>query len=226
MPRFDGGQAGQWWRTRDQADPGLVDYYWQSRTAPARRAIAETIAGLDGESLLEVGCHAGANLWAAAQVRPFARLAGTDLSPTVLAEAGRRLAAASLLVELKTAAATDLTFDDKSFDIGLTSVTLVCVGQEEIDASLDEIIRVTRQWLVLCEPWSDEPDDRPDLYPETTYWIRNYRRLLAGRAELVAVHHLPREHWIGHLDSISVFRLPEAPQPRRTSPIASIPGAA
>jgi hypothetical protein len=62
MPRFDGPHAKQWWRIRDQTDAGLSGFYWRSRNAPARRAIAETVAALDGNSLLEIGCHAGPNL--------------------------------------------------------------------------------------------------------------------------------------------------------------------
>lgn len=220
MPRFDTGHAKQWWRTRDQTDPGLLEFYWQSRHAPARRAIAEAIEGLDGHSLLEIGRHAGANLWAIGQVRSLDRLAGTDLSPTVLAEARRRLVSEGQTAELVLASADALPFADKSVDIALTSVMLVCVGPEAIDASLDEILRVTRRWLVLCEPWSEREDEHPDRYPEMTYWIRNYRALLEGRAELVSVRHLPPEHRIGHLDSIAVFRLP----PDRAGDCISPPG--
>lgn len=207
MPRFDDGQARAWWRTRDLSDPGLVEFYWQSRHAPARRAIAEAIEGLDGRSLLEIGCHAGANLWAVSQLRSFERLAGTDLSPTVLTEARRRLAAEGLPVGLTVASADALPFANKSFDIALSSVMLVSIGPEAISASLDEILRVTRRWLVVCEPWSERQRGYPDRHPETTYWIRNYRALLQGRAELASLRHLPPEHRIGHLDSIAVFRL-------------------
>lgn len=35
MPRFDDGHARQWWRTRDQSDAGLVDFYWQSQIGRA-----------------------------------------------------------------------------------------------------------------------------------------------------------------------------------------------
>jgi hypothetical protein len=211
MPRFDGTQAKQWWRVRDQTDAGLSDFYWQSRNAPARRAIAETVAALDGNSLVEIGCHAGPNLWAIGQMRSFERLAGTDLSRTVLHEARQRLAGAGLAAELAEAAADALPFADKSFDICLTSVTLVCVGPEAIESSLDEIVRITRTWLVLCEPWSDAPEDRPDYYPNTTYWIRNYRARLRGRAELVSVRRLPPAEHIGHLNSISIYKLLPAP---------------
>jgi hypothetical protein len=214
LPHYDGRQAKQWWRTRDRDEAGLTEFYWQSRQAPARRAIAEAVAALDGDSLLEIGCHAGPNLWAIGRTRAFDRLAGTDLSPTVLAEARSHLAAAGLTGALAVAAADALPFADKSFDICLTSVTLVCAGPETIDASLDEIVRVTAKWLVLCEPWSEQPRDRPDYYPNTTYWIRNYRAHLRGRAEMVSVRHLPREDHIGHLDSISIYKLlPERAPP-------------
>lgn len=125
----------------------------------------------------------------------------------MLAEARRRLAAEGQTAELVLASADALPFADKSVDIALTSVMLVCVGPEAIDASLDEILRVTRRWLVLCEPWSERKGEHPDRHSETTYWIRNCRERLEGRAELASVRHLPPEHRIGHLDSIAVFRL-------------------
>ena len=157
--------------------------------------------------LLEVGSHAGANLWAVGQHRSFDRLAGTDLSPTILAEARRRLVAESLSVGLTVASADALPFADKSFDIALTSVMLVCIGPDAIDASLDEIVRVTRRWLVLCEPWSERRADEADYHPDATYWIRNYRARLEGRADLTSLRHLPREHRIGHLTASPFFKL-------------------
>jgi ubiquinone/menaquinone biosynthesis C-methylase UbiE len=106
--------------------------------------------------------------------------------------------------------AAGLPFDDKSFDISLASVTLCCIGPEEIERSLAEILRVTRRWIVIAEPFDDNPkhgtpEGSPDCYPNTTYWIRNYAVLFGDRAKLRSVRYIEQEHQMGHIRSVMVF---------------------
>lgn len=211
-PSFDGDHSQRFWTTRDDADPSY-EAYWATRDNLARNAVGAAVAALPGDSLLEVGVHAGANLWAAAQRKNFARLAGTELSTPVLAYARKTLPEAlGQPVELVQAAADNLPFPDKCFNVVLSSVMLVCIGPEAIEASLNELVRVCRGHLVLAEPFSDSPSEatpagRLDPYPNTAYWIRNYAGLLAGRADLVSVQKLPPEVNMGHLDSITVLKV-------------------
>lgn len=113
-------------------------------------------------------------------------------------------------VELLEAAADNLPFGDSDFDIVLVCAVLLCVGPDDISKSLDEIMRVTKRWLVLCEPFKDDPRHAselgdPEFYPNTTYWLRNYAGLLEGRAKLVSIRALERIHQLGHLRNVLVF---------------------
>lgn len=210
--RFDGEHSKQWWRTRDEQQSS-AEGFWNQREHPARTAIGEEIAKLDGSSLLEVGCHAGPNLWAVTQRKLFDRVAGTEISPTILSYAKDTLPhRLGRSVDLREAYCDDLPFADGEFDITLLSVTLCCIGPEEILQSLDEVLRVTRRWIVIAEPFDDDPDHGtplglPDNYPNTTYWIRNYAALLKGRASLASVRHLEAQHQMGHIRSVMVFQI-------------------
>lgn len=211
--KFDGEHSRTWWATRDDHGESTAPGYWAQRTFPARRALADAVAALDGSSLLEVGCHAGANLWAADQVKRWSKMAGTELSSTVLTFARQNLPTSLICpVEIVQARADDLPFPDDSFDVILTSNLLSCIGPLDIEKSLAELCRVSKRWLVLGEAIELDrryatPEGREDPYPNTMYWIRSYDGLLKGRAERRNVITLPAEWHIGHLNSISIFEL-------------------
>ena len=87
-----------------------------------------------GKDVLEVGCGTGLIL---RRIDPVARKAvGIDMSPGMLELARQR----SLRVEV--ASATDLPFDDGSFDLTYSFKVLAHV--EQIDTALSEMARVTR----------------------------------------------------------------------------------
>jgi ubiquinone/menaquinone biosynthesis C-methylase UbiE len=136
---------------------------------------------------------------------------GTELSLPVLNFARRTLSAAlGREVGLLEAAADHLPFKDAAFDVVLVSAVLLCIGPRDIAPSLAEILRVAKRWIVLAEPFDDDPmhatsDGVPDYYPNTTYWIRNYIGLLEARARFVRVRHLDKADQIGHLRSVLVF---------------------
>jgi len=208
-PQYSGAHSKNWWMTRDNAEKSSANAYWDGRDAAARRLMAQIVGSLDGNSLLEIGCHAGPVLWAVSQGRNFSRLAGTELSPTIL-EFARETLPKSLGrdVELVQASADNLPFTDKSFDIIVTNLVLSCIGPDDIGPSLSEILRVGRRYLVFGEPQGASIQrDREDRYYETTYWIRNYARMLEGKARLLQRHEVRKDIRIGHLDEIAVFEI-------------------
>jgi len=213
--KFDGAHSRRWWATRDNTGTSTAHGYWESRTHPLRTAIGRTLATLGARSLIEIGCHAGMNLWSAAQFQSWDRIAGVELSNTVLTFTRDVLPKSiSQTVELEQANANHLPFSDKSFDVALTAGTLVCIGPDSIESSLSEILRVTRQWIVMVEPIEIDPRfataaGREDPYANTMYWIRNYAGLLEGRAELRSLTPLRKEQQMGHLNSIAVFEIIE-----------------
>lgn len=211
-PKFDGAHSRQWWATRDNAASSAPGY-WEKRHHPLRTEIGRTLSTLSASSLLEVGCHAGMNLWSATQFQRWDRLAGIELSAVVL-DYAREVLPVELGcgVELMQASADNIPFSSNSFDAVLTAGTLVCIGPEEIEAALSEICRVSRRWIVLVEPIEIDARfataaGREDPYPNTMYWIRNYAGLLEGQATLTSLVPLPRHQQMGHLNSIAVFEL-------------------
>jgi ubiquinone/menaquinone biosynthesis C-methylase UbiE len=212
-----GAHSEQWWKTRDEGKRSSDEDYWAHRTHASRTKIAEVVSLLDGNSLLEVGCHIGPTLWAIAQKKQFDRLAGTELSPSILEKAKARLPEAlGRPVDLLEASASALPFPDKSFDIVVTGAVLVCIGPEDILQSLAEIVRVAKRYLVLCEPFSDDiklanADGKIDPYPNTTYWIRNYAKMLQKDARIISWDRFSEGERAGHLDSVLVLELRDSP---------------
>jgi hypothetical protein len=215
-PAMDGAFSRQFWATRESDNTDWVDGYWASRTKPLRQMTACTVAALDGSRVLEVGAHCGVNLWAIGQKRPFEWLVGVDISAHVV-ERGQRLLAANLSVPhaLHLGSGEDLPFPDHSFDIVLSAGTLVCIGPERIERTLREMLRVARRFIVLVEPLDESEETasaagREDPYPNTMYWIRNYRRMIESMAPGSRRRSLQRVDPTaarGHLNSIEVIEI-------------------
>lgn len=95
-----------------------------------------------GGDLLEVGCGTGLIL---ARTAAFARKAtGVDLSPGMLERARERG------LDVREASATDLPFEDNSFDVAYSFKVLAHV--REIERALSEMMRVVRRGgFVLAE---------------------------------------------------------------------------
>ena len=95
-----------------------------------------------GRDVLEVGCGTGLIL---ERIKPFAgSTKGIDLSPGMLAKAKERG------FDVVEGSATDLPFDNESFDVTCSFKVLAHV--KEIEQALSEMVRVTRRGgVVLAE---------------------------------------------------------------------------
>jgi len=101
-----------------------------------------------GKDVLEVGCGTGLVL---SRIASFARCArGVDLSPRMLDYARERQ------LDVQLASATDLPFEDATFDVACSFKVLAHI--EQIELALSEMARVVRPGgYVLAEfynPWS------------------------------------------------------------------------
>jgi ubiquinone/menaquinone biosynthesis C-methylase UbiE len=112
------------------------------------RAVGLGILGAGpGEHVLELGCGTGSALGPLARaVGGGGRIVGLDMSPGMLREARARLERAGLAdrVELVTADAMSMPFDDMSFDALFAAFTLELFDTPEIPRLLDECRRVLR----------------------------------------------------------------------------------
>ena len=102
-------------------------------------AVGDT--GLDGE-VLELGSGSGAMAGALLERYPTIRLTATDVDPAMRAAASQRLARHGDRAQVRNADATNLPFDDASFDAVVSFIMLHHVIDWE--QALSEIARVLR----------------------------------------------------------------------------------
>ena len=110
-------------------------------TVPVSERLVEAAAIAPGETVLDVATGTGHAALAAARVG--GRTTGIDYVPALLDVARRRAAAEDLDVDLLTAAAEDLPFDDGHFDVVLSAIGVMFSADHQRAAS--ELVRVTRR---------------------------------------------------------------------------------
>lgn len=90
--------------------------------------------------VLEIGCGAGNNLWAAA--REGFRVAGVDASPLAIDAAARRLRDEGLGGDLRVAGFEALPFADRAFDLAIDRLALTCAPRATALDAEGELRRV------------------------------------------------------------------------------------
>jgi len=84
----------------------------------SKRLMLERIALARGQSILDVGCGPGTDLFDMVElVGPAGRLAGLDASEVIIAEARRRAAELRLPINFQVGEAHALPFPDHAFDV-------------------------------------------------------------------------------------------------------------
>lgn len=123
----------------------------------------DTLTGLGATSVLDVGCGYGRYLLVLRTRMQLERLAGVDISPTMI-ETAREFVKAYPDIELQVASATRLPFKHASFDALITYSMMIHLRPEEADAFIEEAKRVGRRWGVFLEssnnpgkPWLNPP---------------------------------------------------------------------
>jgi ubiquinone/menaquinone biosynthesis C-methylase UbiE len=117
-----------------------------------------------GHHVLDVGCGTGDDVRAMAErVYPNGRAIGIDNSEVMIAEAKKRSTGLTLPVEFRVAAASELPFEDGSFDA--TRSERLFQHLDDPKPALGEMIRVTRSGgrvAVLDPDWETVVIDSPD----------------------------------------------------------------
>lgn len=189
-----------------------------------RAVLAEAIAEqYPFDSLLEVGCGYGQLFHVIGAQYPNVRMLGIDPDASRL-DGGRTYLEASGLthVELRQGRAEDLsTVGDKSFDLVVTSASLLYVPPESIEAAVLEFRRVARKAILLLEQHVSRADldrgSKVDAAPgQPAYWLRNYRQILERHfpPDRIYVERVPNPLWTteswnkhGHLVRVDITGL-------------------
>jgi SAM-dependent methyltransferase len=149
------------------------------------------------ESILEVGCASGPNLYRLAKKFPDIKIFGTDINKKAV-KLGRDWFAGQGMgnVEISVSRAEDLrSFLAKSIDIVLTDAALIYISPDRIRKVLKETFRVANKSLIFNE-WNYDLGKEP-LYRD--HWIYNWKELLKEfiTEESIIVTRIPKGLWAG-----------------------------
>lgn len=125
-------------------------------------------------SILEIGCASGPNLYLLSKKFPEVRLYGTDISSHAIGVGRKWFSAQSIKnIQLASSKAEDLKrFPDKSIDIIFTDAILIYIGPDKIGNVIREMVRVARKAIILNERYDDS---EPQSYKD--HWIYDYKSL-------------------------------------------------
>lgn len=177
--------ARDWWaRPREDHAAAWVANYRNSLQVRHRAIIAEAVAGLQAESLLEIGCHCGPNLVRLAKELPGLSCLGLDVNAEAV-KAGTDWASAEGLggrVQLRHGGFPQATaaMDDGCVGVVLSCYTLGYMAPEDLDAVLYECGRLAKRAVILAEPMvldGTGPQGHGNVsgYRE---WVHDYLRAL------------------------------------------------
>lgn len=181
-------------------DDEWVMSYWHSRNRSHRAFLLEKIAAFSPTSILEIGCNCGPNLYLIAKRLPNAEIRGIDINPRAIQKGNELFAQEGISnVRLSVGKADELgQFQDKSFDVVFTSSLLMYIGPDKIKQLIKEMVRITRQALILMERHCFQPQ-RKDRNGLGVYrygsWERDYVALFRQFVPQIHVTKIPEDVW-------------------------------
>ena len=115
-----------------------------TREATFRRALFERAEGQDGQRILDLGCGTGSLALMAKSRHPGTELVGLDADPSILERARSKAEQQGLEITFDRGLATELPYQDGSFDRVLSTLVFHHLGAEGISRTAVEIARVLR----------------------------------------------------------------------------------
>lgn len=178
-----------WWWKQRKLDWRKEYQNWQH---PHRKWIVRALKSFGWQSLIEIGCAAGANLIAIVKEMPGRQLGGVDVNEEAIKVASETLVGGLFRVN----SADDIMLSDKATDVVLSDLCLIYVDPFKIDKYLKEIFRVARNHIVFCEFHTTNPWKRFWLKVRFGYNAYNWSKLLKkhGCYDIVK-YKMPPELW-------------------------------
>ena len=142
------------WSVRHLYDgEGWIESYWRSRNDPHRLFLAEKICKFSSNSVLEIGCACGPNLYQIARRCPKSEIRGIDINPLAIRKGNEWFMHEGISnVKLEVGRVQELEhFADKSFDVVFTDAVLIYISPDEIKQVVKEMLRIGR--VVVMNEW-------------------------------------------------------------------------
>lgn len=162
---------------------------------PHRDIIMMALKSFHWISIWEVGCGAGANLLKIFKEFSNSRqIGGSDINADAVESCRKTFIGGRFHIE----ATENILLSDKSVDVILSDAHLLYAGPFEIQKNLKEMIRVTRNHIVLCELHEKSWFKRMKLRLKTGYNAHDYEKELKelGCYDVRMVK-IPRDYWKG-----------------------------
>ena len=159
---------------------------------PHREMISYALTRFNWISLIEVGVGGGANLMNIMKHFKGKQLGGIDVNVDAIELAQKTFAGGYF----KVGSVDDIMMSDDSADVVLSDMTLIYVSN--IDKAINEIKRIARRHIVLCELHSASFYDRVKLKWTSGYHAYDYKKLLGKHGfEDIQLVKIPPEVWDG-----------------------------
>jgi len=172
--------ATQFWRDRGPLEwARVLPTYWDAVSQPHRAALIKALRAVPRfESIRELGCCAGTNLFMIRQTFPWAMMEGLEVSPEAAIFAqGKfatdpqvRVVCGDMLHEAD-------TWDPHDVDVVFSCYSLAYVAPEDLDDLLAAMVRSASTAVILVEPMHGDLGKMPVRY--TCEWRHDYANALA-----------------------------------------------
>lgn len=169
--------------------------YLATWTHPHRQLIIWVLQSFQWVSLWEVGCGPGPNLVRIVKEGFKDRqLGGSDVNADAIALASTTFKGGKFHVE----SSEDMLLSDRAVDVMLSDAHLIYIGPRKIRKVLGEMVRISRNRLVLCEFNSTSWFKSLIFRWQTGYNAHNYRKLLEELGCYdIQIAKIPKEFWSG-----------------------------
>lgn len=209
--RFFGINHEKYWKERK------IDWdahYLSTWNHPHRHLISEVLGTFYWVSLIELGVGGGANLkniLTYFKGKKYSQVGGTDINPDAIAFCQKTFNHGVFQV----CSLDDLHLSDKASDVSLTDMSLIYIGPTKINKVLNEMKRITRNSILLCEFHSTKWWERLYVKLKTGYNTYNYKQLLEAQGFYdIITYKLPAKVWPGGLQEKYGYLI-KASVPRR-----------
>jgi len=181
-----------YWKNREL---DWEDAYWNPEH-PHRKMLVEVLKDYPFQSVLEIGCGAGVNLWNIKEAFPDVSLAGCDINSDAIEFAKTKLPDA----DLKVGNAEALPFHGGKYDLILTDAMLIYIHPNRIRRVLREIRRVGSRGGIVCfiEFHSKSLAKRLGLRLTSRYFAYDYQKILKAQYfKGIRIFKLGKDKWPG-----------------------------
>lgn len=161
---------------------------------PHRRLLIDILKRLEWFSLWEVGVGGGPNLIKIVKEMPGRQLGGSDVNEDAVALASQTFAGG----RFKVAPAHDILLSDNAVDLVLSDATLLYYSPLDVGKAIKEMVRIGRNYIVLCELYEPNLWKRIKYVFKKGYYLHDYKKLLEKEnCYDIRILKIPKKFWPG-----------------------------